>query len=509
MTRETKVGLMVAASFLSLVGVVVAARLSRPEGGPSQELVQAPEARTEATKGGAEKRAAEKTPQAVQASPFPTRKPPVLNAKHEEPASLAMANAKPLEAQAVPPTKDPEPASVSNPPPVKPPAASDPAMAIPNPDPKPAANDISEEEQKKKLQALANAVKPTPQEIKPAAPENGPAPANPDKNVARVEDPKSQPVPAPAPSADSKGAEPAPTPPPSAPPVTDSKPATPDNAKPPVVVPVTDAKPGTPPPASPVPEPSPKPTDPGAVALNNTPPSGPGPVSPPPAAEKPVPPPAVNPSPNPTPSPATPAGSEPGPRAAVPPLGAPPSATSPPITIGASPSGASQIDKYDVESYVTRAEDRSLADLSMKLYNSDKYGQALVLFNRDHPQASAGMRQDPPQMTSGQTIFVPPVWILEKKYSGAIGSPTAAPGPNRPPLTPGNPAAATVPPANTQTAWAGTGKTYRVPDGGQHIIEIARNVLGNSQRWPAIYQANPSINPQYPIPGGTILNLPK
>jgi hypothetical protein len=50
---------------------------------------------------------------------------------------------------------------------------------------------------------------------------------------------------------------------------------------------------------------------------------------------------------------------------------------------------------------------------------------------------------------------------------------------------------------------------YRVVEGGEHIVAIARERLGDGARWAEIYRLNPDLNPGTPIPAGTILRMPE
>ena len=46
------------------------------------------------------------------------------------------------------------------------------------------------------------------------------------------------------------------------------------------------------------------------------------------------------------------------------------------------------------------------------------------------------------------------------------------------------------------------------PRQASYVPEIARKTLGDSRRWPEIYRLNGTIDPSYPVPGGTDLRLP-
>jgi nucleoid-associated protein YgaU len=53
------------------------------------------------------------------------------------------------------------------------------------------------------------------------------------------------------------------------------------------------------------------------------------------------------------------------------------------------------------------------------------------------------------------------------------------------------------------------GKVYQVASGGEMLLSIAERTLGNRDRWSEIYRLNPQVQPQYPIPAGTVLRMPQ
>jgi nucleoid-associated protein YgaU len=229
---------------------------------------------------------------------------------------------------------------------------------------------------------------------------------------------------------------------------------------------------------------------------------------------------------------------------------------------------AAKVDSYDEETYVCKQGDR-FEDISTKFYQTEKYAQALLLFNRNHPRAIAAVRQDPPTLAAGQAVYIPPLRVLEKQYATAIpdhvplGS-TASPIPtnsdvknpatntsgstatsdgaagsqksnlldNRNPTVNGGagpdasaptgsgyampqdvrnpvqpaPLPGTLP--ATKTPAPGQDKTYQVPKNGETFWEISRKTLGNPNRWSEIARLNPQIKPQFPVPGDTILKMP-
>jgi hypothetical protein len=148
-----------------------------------------------------------------------------------------------------------------------------------------------------------------------------------------------------------------------------------------------------------------------------------------------------------------------------------------------------QVDSYDEEAYAWKPND-SFRSISQLKYRTDQYERALLLFNRNHPLAQAGVKQEPPQLQAGQDIFIPPERILKKYYAVAIGDPSSAPQP------------APAPPATKE-------RSYRVQGNGEMILDIARRTLGNAERWSEIYRLNPRFDPSQPVPAGTELILPQ
>ena len=229
---------------------------------------------------------------------------------------------------------------------------------------------------------------------------------------------------------------------------------------------------------------------------------------------------------------------------------------------------AAKVDSYDEETYLCKQGDR-FEDISMKFYQTEKYAQALLLFNRNHPRAIAAVRQDPPTLAVGQAVYIPPLRVLEKQYAtaipdhaplgsaaspistnsdvrnpanggsgsgtapgGAAGSQTSGLSDNRNsavnsatgpdasapagggyamPQDVRNPAPLSPLPATlpaTKTPMQSQERTYQVPKNGETFWEISRKTLGNPNRWSEIRRLNPKIEPQYPVPGDTILKMP-
>jgi hypothetical protein len=196
------------------------------------------------------------------------------------------------------------------------------------------------------------------------------------------------------------------------------------------------------------------------------------------------------------------------------PIGAMPTATTPPIAVPTPGGGLSarssapaapQVESYDEEVYRTRAGD-TFAKISQSHFNTDKYDKALERFNVEHPQASDALRQDPSRLEANQLIFIPPAYILEKRYGASLipgykpqaeSSASVAPRTaNAAPRTDGN--------WNTAQGF----KLYQVKPDGESMWDIARSTLNNPSRWNEIAKLNPSLRPEYRIPGKTQIKLP-
>jgi len=164
------------------------------------------------------------------------------------------------------------------------------------------------------------------------------------------------------------------------------------------------------------------------------------------------------------------------------------------------PVSAPANDSYLEEEYRLRSGD-SFASISNRFYFSEKYDQALRQYNRDYPLASATMRRDPPApLSPGTTLWIPPIRILEKRYPSLI--PDLKPQPDR------SSAPLLNPTSNSRPVSLVDSKTYRVRDGGETMLQIARRT--QLADWVAIHRLNPNLDPSavVPIPAGTLLRMP-
>ena len=198
---------------------------------------------------------------------------------------------------------------------------------------------------------------------------------------------------------------------------------------------------------------------------------------------------------------------------------------------------SAQVDSYDEETYLCKQGD-NFAAISTKFYLNEKYAQALLLFNRNHPRATAGVRQDPPSLAAGQPVYIPPLRVLEKRYATAIADhasadpqgtqnsanpdkgstalpaapkeiagPTGGPGysvldTRNLPSTPAPPGI--IPKPSTSP----TERVYVVSKNGETFWDISRRTLSNPNRWWEISQLNKQIDPSRPVPVGTPLRMP-
>ena len=195
--------------------------------------------------------------------------------------------------------------------------------------------------------------------------------------------------------------------------------------------------------------------------------------------------------------------------------------SAPPITIGSGIGGNTKPlpTVRDVNNtYVCQAGDTSFAILSLRLYRTEKYADALHAYNRDHAQFiknGNAFLTNPPSLAPGQQVEYPSLDLLERNYRTLIREGSASTIPTIPaanavnlakpsPLAPGIAAISNPPSGGT--------RSYRVQNaGGESILDIAERQLGNRGQWTEIYrinQANPSVRPPALIPAGTDLKLP-
>jgi hypothetical protein len=164
---------------------------------------------------------------------------------------------------------------------------------------------------------------------------------------------------------------------------------------------------------------------------------------------------------------------------------------------------------YLEEQYRWQPND-TFAGVSQRFYFSDKYAPALAKYNQEYPLASPALRQNPPAPGPGQTVWIPPVRILERDY-GQLISGLQPLGPNGVPATPASrPSGPTVVAVAPPPTAGPVGQYTKVRGGGENLYEIARRTLNDNGQWYLIYRLNPALSadPKLPIPAGTVLRLP-
>jgi hypothetical protein len=223
-------------------------------------------------------------------------------------------------------------------------------------------------------------------------------------------------------------------------------------------------------------------------------PSGPGEK---PAATNPLPPAPRNPGLAPLPAPSNPVAKvemSPAPIPA-PQINFPTTPANNPNALPAIPAPRAEVRVVDAQVYTVTAGD-TFATISKGVYGTEKYGKALLAYNRDYAPNRTSLTTTP---QAGQTLLIPPEQLLKDNYAAAIETASAAPSLSTPVPAP---IPMPRPPTSDPT------KLYRVPAQGQFLFEIAIRTMGDGNRWTEIYRLNPNINPQQPIPGGTELRLP-
>jgi nucleoid-associated protein YgaU len=174
---------------------------------------------------------------------------------------------------------------------------------------------------------------------------------------------------------------------------------------------------------------------------------------------------------------------------------------------GASASrGSGNVLIYDREVYTLRPGD-SYATISNAKYGSPRYAEALALYNREqNPRLSTPV--------AGQSVFVPPVDILERKYGSAItGERGSSEAGRRDMATAFQPREARPGPGATspERSFPANGlndKRYRVRT-GDTLWNIAKQTLGQGERWTEIMRMNRDVLPDINrLHDGLMLRLP-
>lgn len=131
---------------------------------------------------------------------------------------------------------------------------------------------------------------------------------------------------------------------------------------------------------------------------------------------------------------------------------------------------------YDVDVHYPAAGD-TWSSISKKHLGDERYADALKAYNAERG------------ILGQQPIDVPPIHVLRRDFAHLI--------------TP----ARRVEPASLETLRSGQ-KVWEVPSGGLTLKEISRQAFGDENLWGQIWEMNPKLRADEPVPGGTKVKLP-
>jgi hypothetical protein len=191
---------------------------------------------------------------------------------------------------------------------------------------------------------------------------------------------------------------------------------------------------------------------------------------------------------------------------------APASAPSAVPSLGAASGELPKVISHSDDVHRTAPGETTFAQLSQRYYGTDKYAQALWEYNRRHllGRTNPDLQRNPPVLQPNQPLYYPHPNVLESQLAAFIPktSPTVAALPAI-----GNPPVQISPPMPLTATAAGIAATtdatvnYTVPQ-TDHILRIAQQTLGSMDAWTEIVHLNPSLRTDAPIPAGTVLRLP-
>jgi len=201
----------------------------------------------------------------------------------------------------------------------------------------------------------------------------------------------------------------------------------------------------------------------------------------------------------------------------IPPIGAHELPSAPTIGIGGLKPTPTPVE-HKIDFVETRVGETNFAEISKRLYGTDRYANALFAYNYAHKDMiknGVNLGSNPPILNAGQQLLHPAPELLQRDYAKWIQE-------TAPTIPSAKPAVSLVPPsvATPQTSPpiatvsnppAGQGRSYVVQSpNGERIRDIAQRALGNADRWTEIYRVNQNLNlqPQFPLPAGTRLQLP-
>ena len=155
---------------------------------------------------------------------------------------------------------------------------------------------------------------------------------------------------------------------------------------------------------------------------------------------------------------------------------------------------------FDVDLYYPKQGD-SYEAISQEYYNDRRFAKALEMFNRNQ------------QLQGGRAVDVPPIHILKKRFPGLVGSVTPAGGSGSLPTSTGPNWTASGDRSEPVPTRATGGNNARgvfvVPAGGMTLKAVAREALGNEQRWRDLWDLNPQFtDTSQMLPAGTEVKLP-
>ena len=116
---------------------------------------------------------------------------------------------------------------------------------------------------------------------------------------------------------------------------------------------------------------------------------------------------------------------EPGPIAVIPPTGGT-LLPAPPIIVGGGSRQVPAVKDVNIDSYECQKGDNTFDILSLRMYGTEKYADALLKYNRDHSgmvKNGSTLNVNPPILNPGQQVLKPPQTILDSDYRAS--------GPNR------------------------------------------------------------------------------
>ncbi|QEL16131.1 hypothetical protein [Limnoglobus roseus] len=163
-----------------------------------------------------------------------------------------------------------------------------------------------------------------------------------------------------------------------------------------------------------------------------------------------------------------------------------PAATTPPA-----PAVTGAKTDYDVDLHYVKGGD-SWAAVSKQYYGDERYAEALKGYNQNAA------------LTQLQRAEVPPIHVLRKNFANAIGKPPEKATEWGAIQTSG---ATDRPTAEPRRATGGGYKTYVIPAGGKSIKDIAADAYGDERYWGTVWESNPKLTPDKPIPEGTKIFL--